>query len=256
MKSILPTSLSFIPLCFLVACNSNLSDSKKTAEEGGMSQNETIMADGSNITGVYAGEMWPINYNLHFKTIGRVAVQRENDNFTASVMMKFGPAETSHHQAIYTGRRCPTILDDLNKDAYIDINEARRVIGKITIPLDGDLDSQLGGYNQNSAGDTTGKYYYQKSASFDRMFADLKTSDENATDDIIKLKQEDGLTFPGRVVVIQGLSEKIPLPATVATVEGESAHQSIPVGCAVLWKVPEMPTEVRPEAEVSSGNIQ
>lgn len=244
MKSFIKTALPFLSLCLLASCNESISDSKKS----GMTQNEEVMADGSNINGIYAADLWPVNYNLHFKKVGAAAVSREGDNFSASVTMKYGPVDTRHRQAIYNGRRCPTLKDDLNNDAYIDILEAKLAIGQITIPLDGDLDSQMGGRDQLALGDVSGKYFYQRSASFERMFADLKTPDEIPGDNVIKLGVDDGLTFPGRVLVIHGLTEKVPLPESVATTDGETAHESIPVACAVLWKVPEMPAELKPES--------
>lgn len=245
MKSFVKTALPFLSLCLLASCNESLPDSKKN---GGMTQNEEIMPDGSNINGIYAADLWPVNYNLHFKKVGAAGVTREGDNFSASVMMKYGPADTRHRQAIYTGRRCPNLTDDLNKDAYIDILEAKLAIGSITIPLDGDLDSQMGGREVRALGDTGGKFFYQRSASFERMFADLKTPDEMPGDNVIKLGADDGLTFPGRVLIVHGLTEKVPLPESVATTDGETAHESIPVACAVLWKVPEMPAELKPES--------
>jgi len=240
MKLILKTGLPLLSLCMLASCGNNLSDNTPTAQ----TQNEVIQTDGSNIDGFYAGDIWPVNYNLHFKKIGAVGVSRSGDNFTAQVQMSYGPKESKIQHALYTGRRCPNINDDLNKDAYIDILEARLAIGQITIPFDADLDSQLSGFNQNISTDINGKYVYSRSASFERMFTDLKASDENNRDNITKLKEDEGLTLPGRIVLIQGLNPKIKLPESVATANGMSAHESIPVGCAVLWKVNELPQEL------------
>lgn len=241
MKSIFKSGFPLISLCLLVSCHESLPDSKSKSKSEGPTQNEVAMVDGSNISGIYSGELWPVNHNLHFKDIGVAALERDGDTFSAKVLMKYGTSETAHRQAIYTGRRCPNLTDDLNKDAYIDIIEAKLAIGKISIPLDGDLDSQLSGLDQKVMGDINGKFFYKNSASFDRMFSDLKAPDERPNDDLIKLADNDGLTFPGRIIVIHGLSEKIALPASVATTDDESVHQSIPVACAVLWKVPLMP---------------
>lgn len=244
MKSFVKNALPFLSLCLLASCSETLKSSSKNSE---ISQNEEVKTDGSNVNGVYAADLWPINYNLHFKKIGGVAVTREGDIFSASVVMKYGPVNTRHRQAFYSGRRCPNLTDDLNKDAYIDILEAKLAMGRIIIPLDGDLDSQMGGKNEHALGDKNGKYFYQRSASFERMFADLKTPDEDPGDNVVKIGQDDGITLPGRVLVIHGLTEQVPLPESVATTDGETAHDSIPVACAVLWKVPEMPEELKPE---------
>jgi hypothetical protein len=247
MKSLIKQSLPILSLCLLAtACLESSPSSKSKAPE--QIQNEVIETDGSNINGIYAGEVWPVNYNLHFKSLGVAGVKREGDNFEAMVNLKYAPRGTVIRPAIYTARRCPNINDDLNKDAYIDILEARLAIGKITIPFDGDLDSQMGGRGQYQASGADGKYTYYKSASFERMFTDLKSMDEDPTDQVIKIKEDEGLTFPGRIVIFHGLATDVPLPQTVATTDGETAHQSLPVGCAVLWKIEEMPADLKPAA--------
>lgn len=242
-------------LCILgliVSCGKSKSDKalpiSVVADTGatGVNQNETIMADGSNINGIYAADLYPVNHNLHLDKVGIAAVHRDGDNFTTLVKIDYGQKGTTFKQAIYTGRRCPNINDDLNKDAYIDIEEARSAMGVITIPLDSNINSQQAGINEYPKGDpVTGKYFYETTASFERMFADLKIADENPTDNIIKLEPQDGLTFPGRIVLIQGLSESVFLPTTAAATPGESAHKTIPVACGVLWKVEALPNELQ-----------
>lgn len=242
MKSTLPV----LALSLLVgACSESGSSSNGGGSGSGFSQNEIARPDGSNVDGNYAAEIWPVNYNLHFKTLGMVGVKREGDMFEAMINMKYAPKSTAIRSAIYTARRCPTIQDDLNKDAYIDILEARLAIGKVTIPFDSDLDSQMSGYGDWPSSDASGKLMYHESASWERLFADLKTPDADSTDQMVKLGDTDGITFPGRIVLFQGLDANVTLPESVATTDGLSAHQSIPVGCAVLWKVQDMPAELQ-----------
>lgn len=250
MKSLIKSTLPIMSFVFLCSCVD--SGSKTGSGSSGMNQNEVIELDGSNVQGDYAGDIWPMNYNLHFKKIGAVGISRDGDNFTTTVSMKYGPKGTVVKQALYTARRCPTLKDDLNKDAYIDILEARLAIGKITIPFDADLDSQMGGRESYPAVDLSGKMFYSQSASFSRMFEDLKGIDENTSDQVIKLKENEGITFPGRIVIFQGVPEKIKLPESVATTDGESRHESLPVGCAVLWKVKELPRELTAPAETTN----
>lgn len=240
MKSFLKT-LPVITLSFLAACSEGGESSNDQSNM--INQNEAIAADGSNINGIYTADMWPVNHNLHLKSLGMAGVQRDGDNFEAMIKLKYAPRGVVLRPAIYTARRCPNINDDLNKDAYIDIVEARAAIGKITIPFDSDLDSQESGSFSASGAD--GKYSYQQSASFDRMFSDLKQTDQNPSDQMVKIGVEEGLTFPGRIVLIQGLAQTAALPATVATADGMSAHESIPVACGVLWKVGEMPEALK-----------
>lgn len=241
MNSFLKSTVSIMSLCLLASCGSSDSDSKDTS--AGFSQNETIQADGSNINGIYAATLLPMNYNLHFKSVGAVSLQRDGDNFSAKVRLKYGPKSTPHIQAVYTGRRCPSVQDDLNKDAYIDMREAMIAIGQISIPLDSELDSQAGG--SYPSGDAAGKYLYGASASFERMFADLKVPDTDPNDNMIKLPESEGLTFPGRVVLIQGVADSMKLPATVSAFEGEDVNRTLPMACGILWKVGELPAEVQ-----------
>lgn len=241
---LIKSTLPVLALSFLIgAC----SESSSNPSSGGQSfsQNEVAKPDGSNVNGIYAAEIWPVNYNLHFKTLGMLGVKREGDMFEAMINMKYAPKSTTMRAAIYTARRCPNMGDDLNKDAYIDILEARLAMGKITIPFDADLDSQMGGYGNWPSSDANGKFTYSRSASWERLFQDLKSPDMDTGDHLVKLGDEEGITFPGRIVVIQGLNESVPLPESVATTDGLSRHQSIPVGCAVLWKVKDMPSELQ-----------
>ena len=76
------------------------------------------------------------------------------------------------------------------------------------------------------------------------LFADLKAPDENSYDNRIKLGANDGLTFPGRIILIQGVNDKFSLPPTVGTVGVENAHKTIPLACGVLWKVSTLPKEL------------
>jgi len=230
-----------------VSCHDSGSSSSKDqqVDSTAINQNEEIRPDGTNVQGDYAAEIWPVNYNLQFKSIGHVGVKREGDEFKVMVNLKYGPKDRVIKQAFYNSRRCPTIKDDLNKDAYIDIMEAKLAIGKIVIPFDSNLDSQLKGQNDYPRTDASGKMNYSMSASFERMFSDLKEVDENPSDEIIKLYENDGITLPGRIVLFQGMPRNAFLPETVASTPDEDKYDSIPVGCAVLWKVDQMPEELR-----------
>jgi hypothetical protein len=66
-------------------------------------------------------------------------------------------------------------------------------------------------------------------------------------DEMMKLGDNEGITIPGRIVMFQGAPEAVAFPETVGTTDGESRHESIPVGCAVLWKVEKLPEELERE---------
>jgi hypothetical protein len=248
-------TLSLVSLMVFVSCGqsdsgagvvdtSTAAANNDPGESGNVTtQNETATPDGSNINGIYGTVLYPINYNIHFKKLGTASVQRDGDSFTAKVDLKYGPREVKVKQAIFTGRRCPTVNDDLNKDAYVDINEALIAIGYVSIPLDGSLDSQAAGLGNFPVADSVnGTYTYNQTASFSRMFSDLKTPDLDTTDNIIKLKDGEGLTFPGRIVLLQGIPDKVFLPTTATTVPGQTVYESMPLACGVLWKMDALPT--------------
>lgn len=270
MKKLVQMTLPLVILIFLISCGKSVEPKatplpvavpdpvpeaeiqpteQPTVDE--ITQNEEVAADGSNIDGFYAADLIPMNVNLHFMNVGMAGVERVEDTFNAYVRLKYAPkGDVEHRQAIYTGRRCPNIHDDLNKDAYIDIKEALVALGQITIPLDDNLETQDLGKNQYPIGDiNTGRYFYQRSASFSRMFSDLKDIDQAPEDNIIKLNPEEGLTFPGRVVMIQGTNTKKELPKTVASIGSEPSHKTLPIACGVLWKVKSQPVELTPEGQ-------
>ncbi len=243
MKIILLTLLPVLSVSVLISCvgSGNSQSNPRPEDERVLNQNEEIAADGSNVQGKYAAEIWPVNTNLHLRSIGQVGITRDGDSFQAFVNLKFGPKASRIRPALYNARRCPTLKDDLNKDAYIDILEARIAIGKIMIPFDGDLDSQLGGSGDFPTVGVDGQLNWSRTASFSRLFEDLKSPDMDPGDEMIKLGDDEGITIPGRIVMFQGAPEGLALPETVGTPDGESRNESLPVGCAVLWKVEELP---------------
>ncbi|MGE3608383.1 MAG: hypothetical protein AB7I27_02255 [Bacteriovoracaceae bacterium] len=233
-----------LPISLLVACGK--SKPPMTIQE--LNQNEVVTPDGSNIQGLYAADLWPINFNLNFSRVGVAGISRDGDNFEAMVKLKYGPKGIKHSQAIYTGRRCPTLQDDLNKDAYIDMQEALMAIGRVTIPLDADLSSQKSGYGIFPIGNANnGRYFYQETTSFEKMFSDLKNEDLDTEDQFEKIPENNGLTFPGRVILIQGATEKGTLPETIAAPTGEGIRESMPIACGILWKVKSLPEDLKEE---------
>lgn len=236
-----------VTLSLLVACGKK--DSAKKANDADIvDQNETALADGSNVNGIYASQLYSVNTNFAHSIAGDAAVKREGDNLTAIVRVNYGSKNTVLRQAVYTGSECPSLKHDVNDDKWIDIVEAEAAIGKIILPLDGNIDTQTSGMNVYPIGDSmTGMYSYSISASFDRMLADLKTPDLIPSDNIMKLKEGQGITFQKRVVLIQGLAVDplLPLPASVAGAHGLTAYQSLPIACGVLWTAAELPAVLR-----------
>lgn len=230
-------SVSLLLLTGLAACGGSKS--------GGSSQNgqslatlETVANDGSNVSGKYYADLYPMNYNLTEPTIGKATFSREGDEFKAEVNLTKGPLGTEITQAIYTGVRCPAFpSDDTNHDSYIDIQEARAAVGSMIIPLDANLDGQYAGLgNMPYTEGESGSYTYQQSASFQRLFADLRASDDNSGDHIVKVGENEGLGILGRVVLLQGLTTTVSLPGSIGADDGKTTHESLPIGCGIIFR--------------------
>lgn len=209
-----------------------------------INQNETIDPMGDNIKGHYYGLIWPVNYNLHFKSIGEIGIAREEDDFSTFIKLNNGPKNTKIKQALFNSTRCPNLNDDLNKDAYIDIKEAMLAMGKILIPFDNDLGSQMSGRDEYPTVNDAGMMLYSQTASFNQLFLDLKNPDEDIYDDVIKLKEEEGLTLARKIVLFQGVPKKVNLPDSVSGDGIQNKYETLPVGCAVLWKVRNFPKDL------------
>lgn len=203
----------------------------------------SLPADGSNIKGVYkVAPLLNLNTNSLGFTNASSVITRTDDTFTVYVHVPKSYPNIWHKQDIYIGGRCPTDKDDANNDGFVDIQEARRVMGKIIIPLDGNLESQKAGsgsYPYSDGGE--GAYFYKESASFERLFADLKAKDSTAADDVIKLKAKQGLAIDNAIIVIHGASYSANLPDTVATADDLENFQSIPIACGLYGKTGELP---------------
>ena len=182
----------------------------------------------------YMARFNTLNSQLNGTISGSATLYFKDDVFKSYVRFFAGYPDTWHMQNIFTGNRCPTVEDDLNQDGHIDIVEAYQVLGKIIIPLDGDINSQAGGNNIFPLGDAWGSYSYEKEANEKSFLRDLKSSDPNPDDNIVKLGRDEKLNLNGRAVLIQGISAQTILPESVATTAGRPIHQTLPIACGIL----------------------
>lgn len=223
----------FMLLCllFVISCGSD-----KSKPEAKSSRNE-LQDDSQSL---YRAILRPLNESVGGSTRGVVIVRVDGDEIVVEETVSNAPAGIRHYQYIMDGSACPTV--DANGDSYIDIKEAESVIGKILIPLDSNLDSQLDGFDYGPIANAAGAFVYRKTASVARMSEDLYIEDPNPQDDLVKLGAEGRFAMNGKVVVIHGVGYG--LPSSVATRDGMSASESLPIACGQLTRISSEDQEV------------
>ncbi len=225
--------LSQILLLFVQACGvSNKNNDQITYIDPPLEES----MDGHNISGLYLAKFETMNPHINGTLPGSLTLKRTNDRLQTFLRLFAAHVRIKHRQAIYPGKRCPSLSDDLNLDGHIDILEARSVIGKILIPLDGNLNSQYSGKNYFPRGDLSGNYHYEKISSFSLLLKDLRDKDEEPNDHVIKLDENEPFGFDGRVVMIEGVSQDTLLPETVVGDNELKNYESYPIACGVIQK--------------------
>lgn len=250
-------------LSLIVSCGQDSGDSSSGtggSEVARPLEEEYAPVDGSNIQGHYQAKFITLNPHVNGTIPGSANFLRKDDKLFAYVRLFAGGVKAWHMQHVYTGNRCPTMDDDTNGDGFIDINEAEAVLGKILIPLDADISSQMAGRRFFPLGDLSGYYHYERVTSFRRFLADLQAPDKDLDDDIVKLPPGEGLRLVGKTVLIQGVAESVEFPETVGTKGRYRPYQTFPIACGVFQKIEEEPGEPYtdngapdPVAEVEEG---
>jgi hypothetical protein len=125
-----------------------------------------------------------------------------NNQFYARVIFSKGPRVGRIHQYIHVSQYCPETEHDLNFDRRISLAEAVASSGRILIPLDGNLSSQLEGFEWFPSSDERGKYYYARSANLENLLKDLEFVDNIERDYFTKLGPEEPLALHKRSLMI------------------------------------------------------
>lgn len=214
----------------LVACGSDggsSSDSKK--------ENKSVALEMVEATpGTYYSVLRPVNFHSNgFIPYGMATFTLTDDVLQVSISMD-DDQSVSHRQSLHLGTRCPSESDDSNGDGFIDYEEALSVVGPALMPLDNDLNSQLAGEGVYPKGPGM---TYNRTASLQKINADLWSSDENPSDNLMKLDDGKGIGFEDRVVLVHGTSYQSSFPTSLASHHGEDANLSLPVVCGVLKKI-------------------
>lgn len=213
-------------LLTLAACGNNDSSSTKKKQQ----PNLLITEEGH-----YQATLAPINAHLAGDVAGSALVKVAGDSMTFEVKVNGSAAQVVHAQNIHIASECPTLSSDANKDGVIDAVEAQRSYGAVIIPLDNDLRTQVEKESKFPTSDFTGNYFYRQNVSMNEMLKDLTQKDNDSSDNIVKLNSNLGLE--GRQVVIYGVAADAALPDSVATVNGQAKHSSLPIACGSLVKI-------------------
>jgi hypothetical protein len=235
------TRLVLILLTFFLmeACDTQRTTNQRP--NSSREREEALPLDGSHIQGHYQAKFITLNPQVNGTIPGSANLYRKEDRIYAFVRLFAGGVKAWHMQNVYTGSRCPRPSDDKNADGFIDIQEAEEVLGKILIPLDSDISSQHSGKRFFPLADLSGNYQYERVGSFRRFIEDLQREDQDPEDDFVKIPQGQGLNLLRKTVLIQGVSETLELPETLATKGRHRSFQTLPVACGVFEKIDRAP---------------
>lgn len=212
-KTLLPAFMAIIALINLTSCGGGGGGS------GSVTPSTSPEIQEQQSEGSYRAILRPMNNTLSgFIPTGSAEVQIENDSVQIKTFLD-DDARVSHLQNIHVGSRCPTIDDDKNGDGLIDIEESYQIVGKVLIPLDGDINSA-----EASAGiyPLGGGFTYVESASLSKLESDVKA------------RTEENLNLGGRVVLLHGVDGGTKMPETVVSRDNMLKQASIPIVCGIL----------------------
>ncbi len=224
MKNV-STILLGATLLSVVACGNNNSSSSKPASKS------MLLTE----AGHYEAKLFPINAHLAGDVTGSAFVKVKGDEMSFEVKVNGAPAQIVHAQHIHVADSCPTLSSDLNKDGVIDAIEGQKSYGKIIIPLDNQLKTQVEADAKFPSADFSGNYFYRQNVSMMEMMKDLTLKDANLSDNYVKIKS--GLGLSGRQIVIYGVAADANIPETVAAPNGQTKHSSLPIACGSFVKI-------------------
>lgn len=250
MRSIFLRLLSFFALGLMLlgfcSCSKGPSDNKPVSQvrkdpvvkpipENPKPQKPEDFAEAIKI-GQYEVKFSPLNQELAGFTTGTAFFKVTKTDFSVEVNIENSPVNTIHGQHIHMGNKCPGVEADVNADGVIDFQEAASAAGQIIIPLDGDIHSQLLDSYLFPVSDFSGMYNYIQSAPVHIMAEDLRLSDANIEDSMVKLGPEGKLNLENKVVMIYGVAEETLLPLSTTTFGSFSAQASLPIACGKITK--------------------
>lgn len=213
--------LSLFILSLAISCSNN-GDSDANDIQINLIEKDEPMKEGE-----YVAYLRTINSSVNgYIPYGRAELSLKEDELKVVTYLD-DDQRVMHMQRIHTGRRCPTLEDDLNNDGFIDIIEAEQALGEVILPLDNDLSSRQAGEDKYPIGSN---FTYTRSASWSGIIEDLK---QPYKEGYFVLK--DGhLNLQNRVILIHGTAFSGLVPTTLATTEGMEPHLSVPIACGII----------------------
>lgn len=226
----------FIVLLSTMACEKNVKSGGGVFESP--TQNTSIEPQRTinPLVGIYTAPIKSLNSSLASHVRGEVVFEVSENDIEVRIEVKNTSALVTQYQSMYEGMRCPDERDDLNGDGYLDPVEVSKVVGKILIPLDADIENQSLGFESFPGANLFGNYSYENKGKLSVMLADLYAADDNFEDDIVKTNKHN-FSFHKRVVLLQGVNSIVYLPASLEALEGKDLKDSITVGCAEIKRL-------------------
>lgn len=215
-----PLSNVFL-LLLLVACGGSSSDSNDSSGAS-LVELEQAMKEGE-----YVAFLRTVNSSLNgYIPYGRAEFSLKEDELKVVTYLD-DDQRVMHMQRIHSGRRCPTLEDDLNGDGLIDIVEAEKALGEVILPLDNDLSSRAAGEGKYPIGSA---FTYIRSAKWSSILEDLKKSYKEG----YMVLQGEHLNLENKVVLIHGTSATTLVPTTLETKDDLEPHISVPIACGII----------------------
>jgi hypothetical protein len=217
----------------------------------GETQDRTGRQQQQVLAGTYVARLTPLNTSVAGRATGLMTITITEKEFIVEQNVTGAPAGTRHLQSIHTGGSCPDATADRNGDGVIDAQEGMQAYGRILVPLDSDLNSQIDGADFGPLSSRNGSFTYSRRASLENMIADLRDEDHDPEDAVVKLERNESLNLAGRTVVIYGIPAGRALPPTAASLGALTPHESLPIACGVIMRTGE--EDVTDEVEEVSG---
>lgn len=160
---------------------------------------------------------------------GTATFTLRDGTLTAEVSARGLAPSMLHLQHIHSANRCPPPEADTNGDGFIDVVEGLPFYGGIMVGLDADL-ANLGAETSFPTASAAGLFDYRQTVALDAL--------EGALGNAVDLAQ--------RTVVVHGVAEDFPLPASVQSLPGVPAFMTLPVACGEIEAAPAPSPEPEP----------